>query len=38
VRRLEGAKLFWPEEHPDIVAEEAISLWKVSLLCPDSQC
>lgn len=27
VRWLEGAKLFWPEEFPDIIAEEAIRLW-----------
>ena len=27
VRRLEGAKLFWPEEFPDVLAEEAIRLW-----------
>ena len=27
VRRLAGSKLFWPEERPDIVAEEALSLW-----------
>jgi haloalkane dehalogenase len=27
VRRLEGSKLFWPEERPDIVAEEARELW-----------
>jgi haloalkane dehalogenase len=38
VRRLEGGKLFWPEEYPNIVSEEAIALWNVSLLCPDSQC
>jgi pimeloyl-ACP methyl ester carboxylesterase len=30
VRRIEGAKLFWPEEHPDIIAEEAKRLWEVS--------
>ncbi|MBI3716642.1 MAG: alpha/beta hydrolase [Betaproteobacteria bacterium] len=30
VRRLEGSKLFWPEERPDIVAEEARRLWKVA--------
>lgn len=29
VRRIEGAKLFWPEEFPDIVAEEARKLWGV---------
>lgn len=27
VRRLEGYKLFWPEERPDVVAEEALALW-----------
>jgi pimeloyl-ACP methyl ester carboxylesterase len=27
VRRIEGAKLFWPEEFPDIVADEARKLW-----------
>ena len=27
VRRLEGSKLFWPEERPDIIAEEAKRLW-----------
>ncbi|RDZ27789.1 alpha/beta fold hydrolase [Lysobacter silvisoli] len=27
VRRLEGSKLFWPEERPDVVAEEAQRLW-----------
>ena len=29
VRRLEGRKLFWPEELPDVVAEEARRLWRV---------
>jgi len=29
VRRLEGSKLFWPEELPDVVAEEARKLWAV---------
>lgn len=28
IRRIEGAKLFWPEEQPGIVAEEALALWK----------
>ena len=28
VRLLEGRKLFWPEERPDIVVEEARALWK----------
>jgi haloalkane dehalogenase len=27
IRRIEGAKLFWPEEFPEIVAEEARKLW-----------
>jgi haloalkane dehalogenase len=27
VRRLQGAKLFFPEEMPDIVAEETLKLW-----------
>lgn len=27
IRRIEGAKLFWPEEYPDILAEEARKLW-----------
>jgi haloalkane dehalogenase len=27
IRRIEGAKLFWPEEFPQIVAEEARRLW-----------
>jgi pimeloyl-ACP methyl ester carboxylesterase len=27
VRRIEGAKLFFPEEMPDIIAEEALKLW-----------
>lgn len=29
VRRLEGAKLFFPEEMPDVIVEEAIKLWSV---------
>lgn len=29
VRRLPRAKLFWPEEYPDVVAEEARNLWGV---------
>jgi haloalkane dehalogenase len=29
VRRIEGAKLFFPEEMPDIIAEEAKALWGV---------
>jgi pimeloyl-ACP methyl ester carboxylesterase len=30
VRRIEGAKLFFPEEMPDIIAEEALTLWSVT--------
>jgi haloalkane dehalogenase len=29
VRRLEGRKLFWPEELPEVIAEEARRLWRV---------
>lgn len=29
VRRIEGAKLFWPEERPDVIADEAKRLWSV---------
>jgi len=29
VRRLEGSKLFWPEERPDVIAEEARALWRI---------
>jgi haloalkane dehalogenase len=29
VRRVEGAKLFFPEEYPDLIAEEARALWGV---------
>jgi haloalkane dehalogenase len=28
VRRLENAKLFWPEERPDVIAAQARILWK----------
>lgn len=31
VRRLPGAKLFWPEERPDIVAAQARILWQHTL-------
>ncbi|MEQ1515874.1 MAG: alpha/beta hydrolase [Usitatibacteraceae bacterium] len=31
VRYLEESKLFWPEERPDVIAEEARLLWKASL-------
>ena len=27
VRRLEGSRLFWPEERPEVVVEEALALW-----------
>jgi haloalkane dehalogenase len=27
VRWLAGSKLFWPEERPDVIAEEALALW-----------
>jgi haloalkane dehalogenase len=27
VRRLAGSKLFWPEERPEVIAEEALRLW-----------
>ncbi|KRE88637.1 alpha/beta hydrolase [Frateuria sp. Soil773] len=30
VRRLEGSKLFWPEERPGVIAEEARRLWGVA--------
>jgi haloalkane dehalogenase len=30
IRRLEEANLFFPEEMPDVIAEEAIALWKNS--------
>jgi haloalkane dehalogenase len=30
VRRLEEANLFFPEEMPDVIAEEAIALWGIS--------
>jgi haloalkane dehalogenase len=30
VRRLEASKLFWPEERPDVIAEEARQLWSVA--------
>ena len=32
VRRVEGAKLFFPEEMPDVIAEEALKLWGISPL------
>jgi haloalkane dehalogenase len=30
VRVLDGYKLFWPEERPDVIAEEAMRLWGVA--------
>ncbi len=30
IRRIDGAKLFFPEEMPDIIAEEAMTLWGVA--------
>jgi haloalkane dehalogenase len=30
VRRLEKAKLFWPEERSDVVVEEALALWRTA--------
>ena len=29
IRLVEGGKLFWPEERPDVIAEEARALWGV---------
>lgn len=29
VRRIEGAKLFFPEEYPDLIAEELRELWRI---------
>jgi pimeloyl-ACP methyl ester carboxylesterase len=34
VRRLTGAKLFWPEERPDIIAAQARILWQSSQPAP----
>ena len=36
VRLLAGSKLFWPEERPDVIAEEALRLWRepsVAMAC-----
>ena len=30
VRRIPEAKLFFPEEYPDIIAQEARALWRVA--------
>jgi haloalkane dehalogenase len=27
IRKVEDAKLFFPEEMPDLIAEEAVKLW-----------
>jgi len=32
VRLLAGSKLFWPEERPDVIAEEARQLWNTWIL------
>jgi hypothetical protein len=29
VRRVQGTKLFFPEEMPELIAEEASALWEV---------
>ena len=29
IRRVDDAKLFFPEEMPDLIAEEAVKLWDV---------
>jgi haloalkane dehalogenase len=34
VRRLDGRRLFWPEELPEIVAEEAVRLWTSQAMRP----
>jgi pimeloyl-ACP methyl ester carboxylesterase len=34
VRKLEQANLFFPEEMPDVIAEEALALWGISPLHP----
>jgi hypothetical protein len=35
VRRVEGANLFFPEEMPDLIAEEALALWDISSIHPS---
>jgi hypothetical protein len=30
VRHLQGSKLFWPEERPDVIVSEALALWKLA--------
>jgi pimeloyl-ACP methyl ester carboxylesterase len=34
IRKLEEANLFFPEEMPDVIAEEALALWGISSLKP----
>jgi pimeloyl-ACP methyl ester carboxylesterase len=29
MRLVDGGRLFWPEEHPDLLAEEARTLWSI---------
>jgi haloalkane dehalogenase len=36
IRKLEQANLFFPEEMPDVIAEEAMALWGISPLHPKS--
>jgi haloalkane dehalogenase len=36
VRKLENANLFFPEEMPDVIAEEAMALWGISPLHPKT--
>jgi len=31
VRSLDGSKLFWPEERPDVIAAEATALWRAGV-------
>jgi pimeloyl-ACP methyl ester carboxylesterase len=35
VRRVSGAKLFFPEEKPELIAEEAIKLWRSKRVDPS---
>ncbi|HXC95496.1 MAG TPA: alpha/beta hydrolase [Edaphobacter sp.] len=37
VRRIAGANLFFPEEMPDVIAEEALALWGIAPLPPKQQ-
>jgi hypothetical protein len=32
VRRLEGSKLFWPEERPEVLADEARRRWRAQAI------